>query len=93
MAHFSNIYGIGGTPCSGKSSVAQAILSQSDQPEVAFTHWMERDARFANAVGAMAERLGLAVIRVDGKTSLEDNIARVDQLFIRSGLMDDPEQI
>lgn len=53
------------------------ILGQCREPEVAFAHWMGRDAGFANSVAADAEAKGLKVIWVDGSHSLQENTAAV----------------
>ena len=52
---------------------AQGIVARCDQPDVAFHNWMERDIRFAEWVEAEAIALDLAVLRVDGKRTLEEN--------------------
>ena len=52
---------------------ARDIVARCDQPDVAFHNWMERDIRFAEWVEAEAIALDLAVLRVDGKRTLEEN--------------------
>jgi 2-phosphoglycerate kinase len=59
----------------------QEIVNQCDRPEIAFSNWMERDARFGEAIAGMAEQLGMPVILVDRDHSLDANIALVDRLI------------
>ena len=60
---------------------ARVIVAQCDQPDVAFHNWMERDIRFAEWVEAEAIALDLAVLRVDGKRTLEENAQSVAAHF------------
>jgi 2-phosphoglycerate kinase len=57
------------------------IMAQCDEPEVAFHNWMERDVRFARWVEQEANALNLAVLRVDGKRTLEENAESVAAHF------------
>jgi hypothetical protein len=57
------------------------ILAQCRQPETAFQHWMERDARFADEIERQAQALGLPLLRVDGTLSLEETLGWVERAF------------
>jgi 2-phosphoglycerate kinase len=57
----------------------QDILSQCANPQAAFENWMERDARFGEVVSRDARQRGLPVILVDGRLSIEENTALVEQ--------------
>jgi hypothetical protein len=57
----------------------QDILSQCADPPAAFENWMERDARFGEVVSRDARQRGLPVILVDGRLSIEENTALVEQ--------------
>ncbi len=57
------------------------ILSQCADPQAAFANWMERDARFGEAVCAQAETYGYPVIRVDGSLNLEET-GRLVEAFL-----------
>lgn len=46
-----------------------------------FINWMNRDALMAEQVAARAERLGIPVLRVDGKQSIQENATIVMQHF------------
>jgi hypothetical protein len=53
------------------------ILAQCDNSEAAFHNWMKRDVEFAHWVAAEVNALGLEVLQVDGKHTVEDNAMRV----------------
>jgi len=53
------------------------IVAQCDEPDLAFHNWMERDIRFAEWVEAEATALNLAILRVDGERTLEENAESV----------------
>jgi hypothetical protein len=55
------------------------ILSQCADPQAAFENWMERDARFGETVDLAARQMGLPVIRVDGRLSIEETTALVEK--------------
>jgi len=55
------------------------ILFQCTDPQSAFENWMERDARFAEVVSQGARQMGLPVILVDGRLSIEENTALVEK--------------
>jgi 2-phosphoglycerate kinase len=57
------------------------ILEQCDSPEAAFRNWMERDAEFARWVAAEACELGLELLTVDGKRTIEENASTVASYF------------
>lgn len=59
----------------------RGVLEQCDNGEAAFHNWMERDAGFARWVAAEAGELGLELLRVDGKHTLEENAATVAAHF------------
>ncbi len=46
---------------------------------------MERDARFGEVVGQAARQMGLPVIRVDGRLSIEENTALVEKALNLAG--------
>lgn len=58
-----------------------AILAQCKYPDQAFTNWMERDHRFGKQVVHDAKKLGMRVIHVEGKRSLEENYELVKEHF------------
>jgi 2-phosphoglycerate kinase len=60
---------------------ARHIVSQCSDPEVAFDNWMERDIRFAAWIESEAKALDLAVLRVDGNRTLEQNAKAVAKQF------------
>ncbi len=60
---------------------ARDIVSQCNDPEAAFHNWMERDIRFAEWVEAEAIALNLAILRVDGKQTLQENAISVGAHF------------
>ena len=61
------------------------ILSQCADPQAAFENWMERDARFGENVDQAARQMGLPVIRVDGRLSIEENAALVEKALHLAG--------
>ncbi len=50
----------------------RGILAQCSDPQTAFDHWMERDARFGALVCAQTSAWGAPVLRVDGSLGLEE---------------------
>ena len=61
------------------------ILAQCADPQAAFENWMERDARFGDKVDQTACQMGLPVIRVDGRLSIEETTALVEKTFNLAG--------
>jgi len=61
------------------------ILSQCADPQAAFENWMERDARFGENVDQAARQMGLPVIRVDGRLSIEENAVLVEKALHLAG--------
>ena len=61
------------------------ILSQCADPRSAFETWMERDARFGEAVNQNARQMGMPVILVDGRLSIEENTALVERALNLAG--------
>jgi 2-phosphoglycerate kinase len=61
------------------------ILSQCADPQAAFENWMERDARFGEEVSQKARQMGLPVILVDGRLSIEENAALVEKALNLAG--------
>ncbi len=57
------------------------ILAQCTAPQQAFEHWMARDAAYAHWVARGARRLGLRVLTVSGKPSIDENAAIVEARF------------
>lgn len=57
------------------------VLEQCASPEAAFHNWMERDIEFARRVTAEAGELGLELLRVDGKHTIEENALTVAAHF------------
>jgi 2-phosphoglycerate kinase len=57
------------------------ILEQCDNSEAAFHNWMDRDAEFAHWVTAEVDALGLELLRVDGKHTIEENAMTVASHF------------
>jgi len=71
-----------------KRDWAQGVVAQCSDPEVAFHNWMERDSRFAQWIETEATALDLALFKVDGSRSIEDNaeaVARYFQLVVKQG--------
>jgi hypothetical protein len=65
-----------------KREFTKGILAQCDDPQAAFANWMERDACFTVQVLQQAHALGLPVIQVDGSTSLDENMLRVEHTLL-----------
>lgn len=64
---------------------AKEVVSACSDPDVAFAHWMQRDIEFANWIEGRARSLGYACLRVDGSTSLAENVRWVElQLSLAS---------
>ena len=57
------------------------VLEQCDDPAAAFHNWMERDAGFARWLMAEVNALGLELLRVDGKRTIEENAEAVASHF------------
>lgn len=57
------------------------ILEQCDDPEAAFRNWMARDAEFAGWVAAEVSALGLGLLRVDGRRTVDENAMAVAAYF------------
>lgn len=55
------------------------ILAQCRDPEAAWENWMERDAHFALTVAEQAAGMGLQLLVVDGRESVEQVRARVEE--------------
>lgn len=49
------------------------VLNQYDNPEIAFSNWMNRDIGFAQKISENAEQLGFMTIYVDGSKSIDQN--------------------
>lgn len=64
-----------------RRSFKDDILKTCKDPQQAFQNWMDRDAAFAEQVASMAGELGMEVIRVDGKTTLQENLQQVENHF------------
>ncbi len=56
-------------------------MAQCADPQAAFDNWMERDARFGEAVIAQAAACGFPVIRVDGSLGIEDTSRLVEKVW------------
>jgi hypothetical protein len=57
------------------------IVEQCSDPERALRNWMDRDVAFARLVARHAERLGLALLTVDGSRTVAQNAALVEAHF------------
>lgn len=57
------------------------ILSECENPRLAFSNWMERDAKFSNIVFDNAIELGMQTFRVDGNYSIKDMVTKVEEHF------------
>jgi 2-phosphoglycerate kinase len=64
-----------------KRQFARDILIQCESPNDAFENWMERDARFAHIIFDEANKLGMKAFRVDGNSSLEEMVTKVEEHF------------
>lgn len=60
---------------------AHNIVAACTDPEQAFQNWMQRDIGFATFIASQATKQGMQVLLVDGKRSLAENIAFVEQHF------------
>jgi hypothetical protein len=63
------------------------ILEQCDDSEAVFHNWMERDAEFARWVATQVNGLGLELLQVDGKRSIEETAMMVAAHFQLSTAM------
>jgi 2-phosphoglycerate kinase len=61
------------------------ILSQCADPQAAFANWMERDARFGEKIDQSARQMGLPVIRVDGRLSIQETTGLVEKALHLAG--------
>ena len=61
------------------------ILAQCADPQAAFANWMERDARFGETVDQAARQMGLPVIRVDGRLTIEETTGLVEKALHLTG--------
>ena len=61
------------------------ILSQCADPQAAFANWIERDACFGETVDQAARQMGLPVIRVDGRLSIEEITRLVEKALHLAG--------
>ncbi len=59
----------------------RGILAQCSDPQTAFDHWMERDARFGEIIRSQATAWGASLLRVDGSLSLEETQRWVEQVW------------
>ena len=59
----------------------QEVLRTCSDPRAAFANWMNRDVAFAKVVTQHARDLGMRVIVVDGRHSMEQNAAIVAEYF------------
>ncbi len=57
------------------------ILEQCEDPAQALRNWMGRDAGFARQVAGQARALGMGLIEVDGKRTIEQNAQIVARHF------------
>ena len=57
------------------------ILAHCEHPSQAFANWMDRDVGFARQVARQARALGLNVLMVDGKRTVEQNAESVADAF------------
>jgi 2-phosphoglycerate kinase len=64
-----------------KREWAREVAAQCDNSEAAFDHWMKRDAGFAQWVATEVEDLGLKLLQVDGKRTVEENALLVADFF------------
>jgi 2-phosphoglycerate kinase len=60
---------------------AREVVRACTQPEQAFQNWMQRDIQFARFTHKEAQNNGMCVLGVDGKRSLAENAAFVEQYF------------
>lgn len=66
----------------------QEILSECDNPALAFEHWMGRDIEFAKIVVAQAEELGLKIITTDLDSSIAGLANELENHFKPTGLLE-----
>lgn len=59
----------------------QSILEECRTPKQSFENWMNRDIEFAHFINKDAQDRGLKIIVVDGSTTLEENLAIVEEHF------------
>ena len=64
-----------------KRDWARGVVAQCSDPEAAFHNWMERDSRFAKWIEAEATAFNLALLKVDGGRSIEDDAEAVARHF------------
>jgi 2-phosphoglycerate kinase len=57
------------------------ILAHCEDPAQAFANWMDRDVGFAKQVAQQARTLGLDVLMVDGRHTVEQNAESVADAF------------
>jgi hypothetical protein len=57
------------------------IVRQCSNPAQALRNWMDRDVAFARLIARQAERLGLALLTVDGSHTIEQNALLIEQHF------------
>jgi hypothetical protein len=57
------------------------VLEQCDDSEAAFRNWMGRDAEFARWLAAEVNALGLGLLRVDGRQTIEETAEAVISHF------------
>lgn len=57
------------------------LLRQCRDPRRAWRNWMERDDRFSDALAAAARETGGAVIRVDGRRTLDETASTVARVL------------
>ena len=57
----------------GRRPFVNDILADCQDPTQAFANWMDRDVGFAKRVAEQARALGLKVLTVDGKRTIEQN--------------------
>ncbi|WP_235847625.1 hypothetical protein [Paenibacillus tuaregi] len=58
-----------------------SILEECQDPNQSFENWMNRDIQFAEYINKDAHSKGLKLIKVDGRASIEDNLAIVEEHF------------
>lgn len=59
----------------------QSILEECRDPKLSFENWMNRDIEFAQFINKDAQSRGLKIFVVDGRTTLEENLAIVEEHF------------
>lgn len=58
-----------------------SILEECQDPEQSFENWMNRDIQFAKFIKSEVHSRGLKLIEVDGRATVEDNLAIVENFF------------